>query len=123
MIDKRRASNIVVLAGYQRDLHKADVAVLTPSLTSHAYRLVDGSLQRLVRSLTPVVVPLFPSSLVDAHRALELEIQHYAVWMLLQEEYPPWAIATLLQVQAAGPPARIFMVRGNPRFSLTEFTY
>lgn len=114
----------VSLAGYQRRLHKADVAILTPSRTHWHYMLVDGTLHHMVRSLTPVVVESSPASLEAAHRELSDALQTHPVWILLRDvEYPAWAVATMVQVQGATGTHRVFVVRGRPRFTLVEFTF
>lgn len=118
---KPQVQKVLSLAGYKHALHTADVAILTLSTTSHDYMLVDGAIQQRVRSYTPIVVEHYPRDFMGAHRALMLEIQDYAVWMLLAgTSYPTWAMATLLQVQGAQEATRIFMVR-YPVFGLQEF--
>ncbi len=116
-----RDTKVVALGGYKQRLHMADVAILTPSTSSYEYMLVDGAIQRMVRSHTPIVVERYPGDFMGAHRALMLAVQHYPVWMLLEGvNYPTWVMATLLQVQGAQKATRIFMVH-YPVFGLQEF--
>lgn len=115
---------IVDVAGYKWRLHTADVAVITPSRTNWDYMLVEGALQRMARALNPVVVEAYPSSLTDAHDTLSDALQRHPVWILLRDvKYPAWVMATLIQVQGAQGAYRIFVVRGQPHFELTEFTF
>lgn len=113
--------NILTFSGYKHRLHNANVAVLTLSTTSSDYLLVDGALQRLVRSYTPVIIERTPQDLARAHEALWAALSPYSVWILLREmTYPAWAIGTLLQVHSVQTATRLFMVAGYP-FHLTEF--
>lgn len=115
---------IVHVVGYKWRLHTADVAVITPSRTNWDYMLVEGALQRMARALSPVVVEAYPETLEDAHRTLSHALQRHRVWILLRDvTYPAWVAATLTQVQGAQGGYRIFVVRGQPHFELTEFTF
>ncbi len=119
--DAPRDTKVLSLAGYKSTLHQADVAIITPSTSSYEYMLVDGAIQRMVRSHTPIVVERWPRDFMAAHRALMRAVQHYPVWMLLEAvSYPTWAMATLLQVQGAGEVTRIFLIKGQP-FGVREF--
>lgn len=115
---------IVHVAGYKWRLHIADIALITPSRTNNDYMLVEGALQRMARALSPVVVEAYPETLEDAHRTLSHALQRHPVWILLRDvRYPAWVMATLIQVQGAQGGYRIFVVRGQPHFDLTEFTF
>ena len=118
---KPEAQKVLSLDGYKQALHKADVAILTLSTTSYEYMMVDGAIQRMVRSYAPIVVERYPRDFIAAHQALMRATQHYPIWMLLEAvSYPTWVTATLLQVQGAMEATRIFMVR-YPVFGLQEF--
>lgn len=115
------AASPISLKGYRRGLHKAEMAILTPSANAVAYMTVDGLLARMVQRLVTVKFESSPPQLVDAHDALVEALEAYAVWCLLRDyDYPGWVMATVAQLKGHLPHTRLFMVRAMPRFQLLE---
>ena len=121
MVATDTSKSVVSLSGYKRDLHNAEVALLTPSTNDYEYMLVDGALSRMARRLVTVTYNILPMDFMAAHRDLMHTLQDYGVWCLLERRMiPAYVVGTLLQVKNHVPGLRVFMVRGSP-FHLTEF--